>query len=312
MTNEDFVRQSIDLNLFFMRIMKEHLIFIQAGFTPKATGLIQQSIRLGNEANRLLTETVAIANGLVSLGVLASGEVVTPFTANAEKATQFFTGIAINENITRSELSLTSSIHIMNLPMQVQRVTALNQRIMILVTAIIQFKQRILSDVLSCRLFTMNYPLLIDHILREARLYLRMLQRFQNRDGIDTIQEALEQEQFWNNIMAEHSKFIRGFLDPTEVQLFDTANNFGKEFDVLTKEALAANEQTGSFPKVTQESLQATENIRNFKRQGTEGLLNCKIKSIIVPLLGDHVLREANHYLRLLKMFSEQMVSEEV
>ena len=29
-----------------------------------------------------------------------------------------------------------------------------------------------------------------------------------------------------------------------------------------------------------------------FKRQGTEGILACKIRSIIIPLLGDHVLRK--------------------
>lgn len=31
------------------------------------------------------------------------------------------------------------------------------------------------------------------------------------------------------------------------------------------------------------------------------GLLDCKIRSIVLPLLGDHVVREANHYIRLLK-----------
>jgi hypothetical protein len=36
-----------------------------------------------------------------------------------------------------------------------------------------------------------------------------------------------------------------------------------------------------------------------------QGLVECKIKSIIIPLLGDHTLREANHYLRLLKIFKK-------
>ncbi|WP_460285242.1 DUF2935 domain-containing protein [Clostridium botulinum] len=27
--------------------------------------------------------------------------------------------------------------------------------------------------------------------------------------------------------MAEHAKFIRGLLDPTEVKLFNTANDYG-------------------------------------------------------------------------------------
>jgi hypothetical protein len=55
--------------------------------------------------------------------------------------------------------------------------------------------------------------------------------------------------------------------------------------------------------RVTEESLRATKELRNFKAQGTEGILECKVKSIIIPLLGDHTLREANHYLRLLKIF---------
>lgn len=34
---------------------------------------------------------------------------------------------------------------------------------------------------------------------------------------------------------------------------------------------------------------------------GAEGILQCKIRSVILPLLADHVLREANHYIRLLR-----------
>jgi hypothetical protein len=59
----------------------------------------------------------------------------------------------------------------------------------------------------------------------------------------------------------------------------------------------------GDYSNVTEASLRATRNIRDFKATGTEGLLECKIKSIILPLLADHTLREANHYLRLLKIF---------
>lgn len=44
-----------------------------------------------------------------------------------------------------------------------------------------------------------------------------------------------------------------------------------------------------------------TQKFRDFKRAGVEGIETCKIKSIILPLLADHVLREANHYLRLLE-----------
>jgi hypothetical protein len=53
---------------------------------------------------------------------------------------------------------------------------------------------------------------------------------------------------------------------------------------------------------VTNKTLSEVEKIRNFKEQGAQGLLGCKVKSIILPLLADHVLREANHYFKLLKL----------
>jgi hypothetical protein len=105
--------------------------------------------------------------------------------------------------------------------------------------------------------------------------------------------------------MAEHSKFIRGLLDPAEEKLFDTANDFGKKFDQLTAEARNLSNDMGLLPQVTDRSLKNTIDIRDFKKQGTEGLVQCKIKSIAFPLLGDHVVREANHYIRMLKNFKQ-------
>lgn len=52
---------------------------------------------------------------------------------------------------------------------------------------------------------------------------------------------------------------------------------------------------------LTEKSLQETLKYREFKEAGTEGILSCSIASIILPLLADHVLREANHYIRILE-----------
>jgi hypothetical protein len=38
-SNRDFVRLSLELHLFFLRIMKEHSFFLAAGFLPKDEGL---------------------------------------------------------------------------------------------------------------------------------------------------------------------------------------------------------------------------------------------------------------------------------
>lgn len=304
-TSMDFVRQSLEIHLFFARIMKEHSFFLELGFTPRDGNFTQRADDFRREFDRLLAEVISLSNGVVSQAVLQSGEVVTPYTLKAEMASSYYTGVQIPSNLTQEEAGLMGSNIMAVNPMLEDRVISINQWAMSLITGLIQFKTNILSNVLSCKMFTVNYPLLIDHIMREAKLYLHMIQRLQNRETINLEREAMEQELFWNRIMAEHSKFIRGLLDPTEDELINTANNFGNEFDELTEEAKKAMDMTVPLAKVTDDSLKATKAIRDFKAQGTQGLIECKIKSIIIPLLGDHTLREANHYLRLLNIFEK-------
>jgi len=299
----NFVRQSLETHLFFGRIMKEHSFFLEAGFTLRDANFTRRADEFRMEFDKLLGEVISLSNGVVSSDVLQSGEVITPYTLKAEMMSSYFTGVRIPTELTIAEAGLMSGGLTAVNPMLEERVFLLNQKAIGLIAGLIQFKAMILSNVLSCKMFTVNYPLLIEHIMREAKLYLQTIQRLQNRENINIEREALEQETFWNRIMAEHSKFIRGLLDPTENELIETANNFSHEFDKLTAEAKAAIDMTKSFAKITDDSLKATKAIRDFKEQGTQGLIECKIKSIIIPLLGDHTLREANHYLRLLKAF---------
>lgn len=302
-TNE-FIRQSLELNLFFLRIMKEHSFFLEIGFTPKNSDLAQQGDNFRKRFTKLLEEAISLSDGVISPMVKQSGEIVTRFTLDAEKTTEFYTGIQLNTNVTKAEKEIVPDGNVDCSKCLESKVRDLNSRILEDVEDLIAYKTVILNGMLSCNLFTFNYPLLIDHIRREARFYHRLLSRLQEGIVIDIVGEAVEQQRFWNRIMAEHAKFIRGLLDPTEEDLIKTANMFGNEFDILTARAIELNDKISD---ITEEDLNATKNIRNFKAQSTAGLLNCDIRSIIVPLLGDHVLREANHYLRLLKIFNKEL-----
>ena len=298
----EFIKQSLALHLFFSRIMKEHAFFLEIGFTPKDYSFTNQADFFRKSFDNLLSDVITIANGAVSPDVLQSGEVITPYTLKAEMATSNFTGIPIPIELTQREAALRGNAGAAD-PALEQQVMALNNNAISLVSSLIQFKSSILTNVLSCSMFTVNYPLLIEHIRREAMLYLEILQKLQSHKDMIAEKEIFEQEAFWNRIMAEHSKFIRGLLDPTESDLMMKANGFATEFDRLTEEARKAMDKTLPSDRVTKESLAATRQIMEFKTAGTQGILDCKVKSIIIPLLGDHVLREANHYLRLLEIF---------
>ena len=71
---------------------------------------------------------------------------------------------------------------------------------------------------LRCRIFTVNYPLLIEHIIREAKLYRTFIRNIETGRNADE-QSMREMELFWNQIMMEHTQFIRGHWIPQKMTL---------------------------------------------------------------------------------------------
>lgn len=108
LSTRDFIRMSLETHLFFLRIMKEHSLFLQMAFTPIDEGYMQRANEFRMEYDRLLSEVVRLSNGAVSQEVLQSGEVVTPYTLDAEIATSNFTGVRIPTRLTEEEFRIMS------------------------------------------------------------------------------------------------------------------------------------------------------------------------------------------------------------
>lgn len=108
------------------------------------------------------------------------------------------------------------------------------------------------------------------------------------------IVKSLELHLFFGRIMKEHALFLGGLLDPCETELIHAADGFTKKYAELPESGRSRQPQTSS-------TLEETKKFRDFKAAGAQGIEQCKIRSVILPLLADHVLREANHYIRLLE-----------
>jgi len=293
-----FVSRSLGLNLFFLRIMKEHSFFLQAGFVQKNQDLIERANQFRLDFEELLEEAVDLANGNVSRVVLNSGEVVTDKTIAAEEKTEFLTGVPFDIGLTRRELMLRAGKGDPDLE---ETVEEFNERVIQAVMALVELKTDILEGMLDCTLFTFNYPLLIEHIRREALFFIDHLERLQRRKALDPTAEILEEKVFWDRIMAEHSLFIAHLLDPTENDLINTADDFAAVFFALEDRALQVERSRARIPQeLMRDEIVATRRIRDFKDTANQLILDCEIRSIIIPLLADHVLREANHFLALL------------
>ena len=300
MNNSDYIRLSLELHLFFARIMKEHSFFLEAAFLEKNNNYKKTASEFQKSFSNILRNVVYLANGNVSNDLLRSNEIITKNTLSAEEKTSNLSGIFIDTTITRNELSLRSGRTNENRKL-LTAIRNINRQTLPLIKRLIDFKNDTLNNVLSCKIYTTNYPLLITHIMNEAKMYYTLLSKIEERKFL-TKKELLEQEIFWNNIMKEHAEFIRGLLDPSEEELIFTANKFKEEYQRILKN------YNNNPDYLTNASLNETISFRNFKIAGEEGILNCKIKSIIIPLLADHVLREANHFIRILNQFNTQMV----
>lgn len=294
----NYVSLSLETHLFFGRIMKEHSLFLMAGFPSKNSDYIQRADCFFKQFEEFLADVIAFSDHRVGRNVLESGEIFTEFTSEAECKTEFLTGININTKLTDKEKDLCPRENQMESRENMQRVHQLNQRALRLTGGLIEFKEQILKDMADCQLFTFNYPLLVEHIQREAKLYHATIQELERR-GMITGQSLMELTNFWNRIMMEHAMFIRGLLDPCEDELIDAADGFAKDYCRLLEEA--RNKDCMANDGMLSKTIEETEKYRDFKAAGTKGIVGCEIAGLILPLLADHVLREANHYLRLLE-----------
>lgn len=259
LTEKMFIERSLTENRFWLRIMKEHAMFLGEGMSRNDKDLIQQTDRF-----------------------------FYYFEQQEKRAHQIVPSV--------------------------EGVRKLNEDSIQLVYGFRNFKRNLLILIINCKISGFNFPLLVDHIAREAEYFMNSLQKF-NQGILDPIQDAIIQENvFWLRIMMEHSRFIASLLDQSERNLVVTARKFGDDFEILLNQARDVESmlfnKSPTYPiigKLNKDSESATEELRNFKKTGLELIKTCQIRNVINPLLADHVVREAEHFLFMIRVLEDRM-----
>lgn len=177
------------------------------------------------------------------------------------------------------------------------------------------YKRKVLGLVLRCEVRSNNYPLLVDHISREAAYFANRLKEL-NEGRLKPLPEAIIKENvFFLKIMADHAKFIGHLLDPSERKLVAQAREFSHDFDQLVFQAIdldSMRPQSETKPLLDQfldQNRVSVVSLRDFKKTARELIEACKIKSNIHPLLADHTFREAERFLAIIDMFEDKLQS---
>ncbi|MEH7235436.1 DUF2935 domain-containing protein [Bacillus sp. JJ1562] len=221
-----------------------------------------------------------------------------------QEANQFY---RIFERIEQMAHSLSNQTD----PEQIRR---FNSEVQQSATGIFAFKRKVLGLILTCKLpGANNFPLLVDHTSREANYFRKRLIEL-NEGKLKPLPEAIIKENvFFLRIMADHAKFIGHLLDPSERKLVDMARNFSNDFDQLMYQAVdleSMKPQSQTVPLLDQfldQNRVSVASLRDFKKTARDLIEQCKIKSIIHPLLADHVFREADRFLEIIDMFDAHL-----
>lgn len=185
-------------------------------------------------------------------------------------------------------------------------------------TGIFAFKRKILGLILNGKMQgANNFPLLVDHISREANYFRKRLIEL-NEGKLKPLADAITKENvFFLRIMADHAKFIGHLLDPSERKLVDMARNFSNDFDQLVFQARdldSMKPQSQTVPLLDQfldENRVSVASLRDFKKTVRDLIEECRIKSIIHPLLADHTFPEAERFLHIIDMFEANLRNQD-
>lgn len=186
-------------------------------------------------------------------------------------------------------------------------------KVMDAVKEIFSFKRHVLQLLIECQIGGYNYPLLIDHISREAMYFLKLLQKIKDGDMKHPVDSIVSDNVFWLRHMADHARFIAGLLDPSERGFVEKANAFALQFEQLQLQARDLDSMLWHFCpnnnliRFEQDVTKATLQLRDFKKAARDLISCCKVISLIPPLLADHVLREAEYFLEVLEQIKHDI-----
>lgn len=258
MVQGNFIADSIDNNLFWLRIMMEHALFMRLGFACINLDLINQAQEYEQEYSALLNRAQIVASN--------------PNEGNVR---------VLNEN----SIELTKSF--------------------------VCFKTEVLNRIITCgpaKIGGYNFPLLIDHIRREAITFINILTALNHGKQEPLALAIIREETFWLRIMADHAKFIVHLLDPSERGFVEQADAFSNLFDQLRFQALDLKSMFEPnfviYPilnRFTRDSLNAAISIRDFKSSAEQLIRACELLSIIPLQLADHVRREAERFVQTMQ-----------
>jgi hypothetical protein len=226
MTREQYIKNSLELNVFYARIFKEHCVALSAAQKNGETR-VQALDRFKVRFELLLTASLEEGLGLIDKDLIENNCFVTPYTYFLEQITQNICGASVNHRITGLEterLQRREPIAAGKLPMVYERALRLNSDGEEISKDLAGLIQNILNEIIKGKIYSSLYPSIYECVILELNRYQKVLNALKQDIAFDHCDADAAK------IMQTYAEYIRGALDPKEYQDTEKAHNFASEF----------------------------------------------------------------------------------
>ena len=291
----NFVQESIAINLYYLRTLREFCLNIQTSLVPFEKGYISKAESIALSCERLGNDITSFASGMVSKEALDYQIYVTQYTLECEKLTEKLFNVDIDTGITEKELQLKSGEPKTVSQEMVDSMKRINAEAFSLADEFSKLCTEIVNKMEINELFSYSYIALTRFMIYETELFKSGLERLIQQFQIDP-SSAANYEFYFNNSMRSIAVFIEKLVDPINEDIFDKAKWFENSFNEAEETYKTTSLTPDNQKALTEKETLLVKEFHNFMEECIKKLLAREAYFIIEPIFWDNMYTQINFF----------------
>ena len=296
LTNKDLYEQSLVNHIYFAGTMRSFCTTIGLTFFKNNQNYIDRAIALGYRATDIINESILLMNKELADAVIENDVYITPYTKELDLLTEKLFDISLIIGVDK-DIEILKNKSNVNYDEVIDRVNKLNSASLGLTNDFKEFVRMIKIKLDSGDLFSYLYIDFFNYMFDEISVYGRDIKRIESKNDYTNFY-LREFTYYFNELLRESAKYIRGFLDTSEQELFDKASYFVNAFASLTEKYLKDKD---NLVNLSVETERLVTEYKNYVSDIIKKLLESKVYLITPPVTLDNFLTNINVYLFILK-----------
>lgn len=305
LSNEEIVMESINLNLYFLRSIREFCANIELSFLSNNQIYIDKAKEIALRCEEIGRELMKISNNKLSEKALEYQILITPYTLRCEELTEKLFDIKLATDITKIESNLKPGT-VTNVTKElVNTIEDINNRSKVIVKDFTDLCNDINKKLVTNNLFSYSYPTMYEFMAYQASIFDIELDRLINKDKVDPL-FAINYEFLGSNSMKTIALFINKLVNLKNKEIMEKSMEFANIFDEMSKLYSTVSLNPNSQKELTERQIKNVTDFKIFTEKCIKELFETDVYFIVEAIFLDNMLTKINYYLYILSINKEK------